>query len=345
MSYFEERGIELSEIQNIYNDEPSDMIYKLSTVPEILRLNNISMNSGTSLSKFGMCNYKYTMLDHSIGVALLLEKLRKDSTQIIAGLLSNINSPAYNRATELMKQDISEYTSFDQIVGSDMLFDLFLKNQISINDIADPTIYPLISSKSKQLDVRKLEKMLHFAYFEKLCGLDEINEICNDIIIVPNEDKQPELAFETPTCGIKFSRISIELGKKFRSYEAKITMQIISDLLDLMIRRMEINPKDLYKYGDRAILEIGINSSDRQISDGWKYLLQLDKVYTRFTPIEGEYCKKIIMSNEYIDPLVRVKGGYDRASKCDTSLAKEKEAYDNSDTDLYAYVQELEFLR
>lgn len=345
MSYFEERSMELSDIQNIFNDAQSDMLYKLSTVPELLRLNNISMNSGLNLNKFGMCNYKYTQLDHCIGVALILEKFGRNNNEIIAGLLSNISSPSFANATRLMKQDINEYTNYDQIVGSDMLFDFFLKNEISINDISDTSIYPLLENAKTRLNAISLEKLLHLAYFEKLCSDKEIKELYNDIIIIPNEESEPEFAFESPQHGIKFSKISMEIGKKFRSYEAKMTMQIIADLLDLMIRRMEITAKDLYKFGDRAILEIGINSSDKQISDGWKYLQQLDKVYTRFTPIEEEYCKKIDMENEYIDPLVRVKGGYDRASKCDSQLAKEIEAYCNSNTDLWAYVLGLDFLK
>ena len=122
-------------------------------------------------------------------------------------------------------------------------------------------------------------------------------------------------------------------------------MQIIADLLDLMIRRMELNINDLFKFGDRAILEIGVNSSDKQISDGWKYIQQLDKVYTRFTPIEEEYCKKINFKNEFINPLIRVRGGYERASKADNILEKEIEAYLNSGTDVYAYVNGLDYLK
>ena len=345
MSYFEERSIELFNLQNAYNDAPSDMIYKLASVPEIMRLNNISMSSGINISKFGMFNYRYSKLDYSIGIALILEKFSKDSSQIISGLLSDINSPAFDKATKLMKHDISEFTNYDQIVGSDMLFEFFLKNKISINEISDPSIYPLISNENGKLNACNLEKLLHLAYFEKFCSIEEVKELYDDIIIVPNENNEQEFAFDTPSLGIKFSKISVEIGKKYRSYEAKITMQIIADLLDLMIRRMELNVNDLFKFGDRAILEIGLNSSDKQISDGWKYLQQLDKVYTRFTQVEDEYCKKIEIETEFVDPLIRVKGGYERASRVDYSLAKEIEAYFNSSSDLYAYVNGLDYLK
>lgn len=345
MGYMEERSEELLSLQNVYNASPSEIAIGLIEVPEVLRLNSISQTSGVSLSKFGLCNYKYTKLDHSVGIALILDKFVKDNREIITGFLHHIASPAFPEAVKLMRQEIEKLSNYDQVVGSDGLFEFVLNNKISINDVCDASIYPLITNANPKLSVVTLERLLHTAYYEKLCSIDEIKELYDDIVIVPNEESQPEFAFETPKNGVRFSKISMEIGKKFRSYEAKITLQIIADLLDMMLRRGELSSSDLYQFGDRAIQEIGVSSSDKQISDGWKELLKLDKVYTRFTEIQGEYCKKIITENGYVDPLVRIRGGYMRASKYDPILAREIEAYMNSDTDLYAYTLNLEYLK
>lgn len=344
MSYLEYRSENLVKLHNIYNPKPSDIVTSLIEIPEILRLNNISQYSGISLSKFGLFNYKYSKLDNSVGVAFILSKYIKDNKEIITGFLQNISSMTFPDSISLMKQEATQLSCYDQIVGSDGLFEFVLRNQIAINDICDSSKYSILCNKNGKLSVNVLEILLHSAYFEKLCNESEIRELYEDIVIVPNEENKPEFAFETPSLGARFLKISLEIGRKYRSYEAKITGQIVADLLDMMIRRGELLPADLYKFGDRAILEIGINSSDKQISDGWKELLNLNKVYTRFTPIDGEYCKKIDKECKYVNPLVRVKGGYARVTKYDSSLQKELEAYINSDTDLYAYVLGLDFL-
>ncbi len=346
MSYFEEISEETKKLYEIYNDNPSSFIEEIIKAREMQRLNNISQASGIHLSRFNLCNYKYTKLDHSIGIAYILDRFTDDKKQVMTGLFYNVACPSFSNALRLMKYQTALFTRYDQIVGSDFLFDFFLKNKIPIKEVCDPSIYSLIESYKNRLNVVNLEFLLRQALNEKLCSIEEIREIYNDIVIAINEDNKQEFAFNTPDMGIIFSKISMEIGKRFRSYESKITMQIIADLLDLMIRRMELAPKDFYEFGERAILEIGINSSDRQISDGWNELLKLDKVFTRFTPVENEYCKKVpTIGNDYINPLVRTEEGYIRASQAYDNLSKEIEAYKNSDTDMYAYTQGLDFIK
>lgn len=343
MGYLEERSIEITELHNVYNGKTSELIKKMLEVPELLRLSGISQSCGTELSKFGIFQYKYSRLDHSVGVALILDNFVKDDKTIIAGMLHDIASPAFAHCVDFMhkdyiNQEVTEEKTYDKIIGSDMLFEYFLNNEISINEVCDYSIYPLADSEKPKLCADRLEYLLHGALYTGLCTLDEIKELYDDLVIVPNEDSKPEFAFETLKLGEKFCRISIEMGKKYRSYESKITMQMIADLISLMIKRGEITEADLYKYSDRTIIEIGINSSYKNISEGWKKLMQIDKVYTRFTPIEDLYCKKIIAKSRYVDPLVRVKGGYDRVSNCSSESKQTIDSYMNSDTDLYAYV-------
>ena len=349
MNYMEGRSEDVKNLHNIYNDRISKIIEELVEIPEVSRLNNVSQSSGRGMTNSSIFNYRYTMLDHAVGVALMLDRFVGNDKMMVAGLLHEIASPTFNCAMNLMnKNDIMEnaieYSNYDMIVGSDGLFELFLKNEVSINEVCDTSRYSILTDDVPRLSVDRLENLLHGSYYTKLCQENEIKEIFNDIIVAPNEDNKPELVFETPELGMKLCRISLEMGKKYRAYESKMTMQIIADLIHLMIKRGEIRNEDLYKYGDRAILEIGLNSSDNRITTGWNMLMNVDKVYTKFTPIEGEYCKKIAMDNQYVDPLIRVKGGYARASRYSIKIKEEIEAYINSDTDLYAYVQGFEFL-
>ena len=117
-------------------------------------------------------------------------------------------------------------------------------------------------------------------------------------------------------------------------------MQLIADVLMLMIRREEIKLEDLFKFSDKAIMEIGKNSSDKRIRDGWNQVENLNKVYIKFNALENsdKYCVKVEEKSFYIDPLVKTKAGIFRLSKLDKTAEREIDIYLNSDTDLYMYI-------
>lgn len=337
MNYIENRTNEVKQIHQIYHDNISDLIKTFAEDKEFLRLQAISESPTSNLRDFGMLSYPYSVLDHAIGVALILNHFVDDPKQIAFTLLHYLSSSAFSKATDLLGLE-KEKQIYDHIIASDFLFAYCLQNEIPLHDWNHFELYPLIFNQIPRISADNLESILHVAYFTKLCTMEEIQALYDDIAIVPNEDSMPEFAFDTQELGIRFCKMSIEIGKKYRSYEVKMVMQMIADLLSCMIKRDEITEKDLYQYGDRAILEMGMSSSDQKISDGWKKLLRMDKVYTRFTPLEGKYSRRVILPNQYVDPLVRVKGGYKRVSKISEECAQKIDAYLHSDTELYAYV-------
>ena len=86
-------------------------------------------------------------------------------------------------------------------------------------------------------------------------------------------------------------------------------------------------------------MDMGLNCSDKRISDRWKYLPYLNKVYTKFNPSENKKCFKLESELRYVDPLVRLEiNDFDlRLSDIDKSTKNEIDEYLNSDTDLYMY--------
>ena len=62
-----------------------------------------------------------------------------------------------------------------------------------------------------------------------------------------------------------------------------------SDTIAAMVRREVISRKDLYTYSDRVIMEMGLNCSDKRISDRWRYLSSLNKVYMQFNELEESH--------------------------------------------------------
>lgn len=337
MSYVNDRRNNVKEIHEIYNNSISDIIEIFIDMPEIVKMENINETSGVNITKFKAFDNQYTILDHCVGVALILDKYTKEDKQIISGLLHGINKSAFSEATKHMNEPFENYSVYDTIVASDKLFEYLLKNDIQIKDVCDYSIYPLAKAEGNRLDANSIENVLHTSYIMGNITKKEFKKIYDDITVTKNEDGISEFAFTTHSLGEKFCKLSLDVAKKYRSYEAKIALKVIATLIELMIKRGEINREDLFKYGDKAIYEIGVNSSDRRISNGWNKLRNLDKVYTKFNPVEDKFCVKVDVNVKYVDPLVKLKGGFIRVSKVSLNVKEEITQFLNSDTDLYMY--------
>lgn len=344
MAYLENRNSNVMALHNLYCADVPDYLKDFIEVPEVSRINGIEQNAGIDFSGFNIYKYHYSMLDHSLGVALILNNFVTNKKQIIAALLHDIDVPAFLYSSYLIdksnfdKND-NELFTYDFIVGSNKLFDYFIKNNVDISDMCDYTKYPLAYNVRPKLCAHRLEYFLHTAFLTGMYSLEQIKEIYDDLFVTANEDKMPEFCFRTPGIAKEFCYLTIECGKKYRSYEAKYAMKFISDTLAAMIRREVITRKDLYTYSDRVIMDMGLSCSDKRISDRWKALPTLNKVYTKFNPVEGRKCFKIKGELRYVDPLVRLAiNDFDlRLSDIDKTVKQEIDEYLNSDTDLYMY--------
>lgn len=342
MKYLESRTKQIKELHEIYNKSVPNFIKELINAPELLRLSGISQTCGVERTGFGIIPYKYSRLDHSLGAALILDNFVNDKKQIYAGLLHDIASPTFAHTIDFLNKDYitqesTENKTYDVIISSDIIFEYLLKNEMDINDVCNDSKYQLANNEKPKLCADRLEYLLSAVYLSDICNYEEIKEIYNDLVVVPNEDNMPEFCFETKLLGKKFCNLSIKLGKIYSSYEAKYTMQYIADLIKLMISREEICVEDLYKYTDSAIFEIGKGSSDKRISDGWCNLYKLSKIYTRFTPIENKYMVKLNVKKRYVDPLVKTRNGYYRVSNIYKDCQDEINGFLENETDLYCY--------
>ena len=346
MNYLDNRSEEVQRLHDIYlpNKKIPDYLKELLEVPEVARLAGVDANSGINLSGFNTVEYKYSVLDHSLGVALILENFITNKNQVISAFLHDLSIPAfadssYNIEEKNFNKDDDALSVYDAIVGSDKLFNHFLENDISIDELCDYTTCPLAYNLSPYLCAYRLENVLHHMYLSNMCTDKEIEEMYSSLVVVPNEEKIPEFCFIDERKAEKFAVLALDAFSDLRSYEAKAVIQFISDTLAAMIRREVITRKDLYKYSDKAIMEMGISCSDKRISDRWEYLSSLNKVYTKFNEVEGRRCFKINSDIEYVNPLIRLKGAeYVRASKRFPICNEKLNVFLNSDTDLYFYL-------
>ena len=346
MSYLEERSEEVQKLHNIYisNKEIPEYLKELIEIPEVLRLAGVDQNSGIALTGFHTVDYQYSVLDHSLGVALILENFTTNKNQVIAAFLHDMAVPsfadsAYDIEEKNFNEDDATLTVYDAIVGSDKLFQYFIKNDISIDEIADYTVYPLAYNLAPYLCAYRLENLLHHMYLNHMCTEHEIEALYDNLVVVPNEENLPEFCFLDERKAEKFCMLSLDCFSDFRSYESKASIKFISDTLAAMVRREVISRQDLYKFSDKVIMEMGISCSDKRISDRWEYLPSLNKVYTKFNEVEGKHCYQLTSDLEYVNPLMKLEDGdYIRASKRFVVCGEKISTYLNSDTDLYFYM-------
>ena len=346
MEYLINRQEKVKELHAIYNSNKPipDFITNLLEIPEILRLNGVDQNSGVNYSGFGMFNYKYSTLDHSLGVALILNNFITNNQQIVAALLHDLATPSFFNSTYYIEEKNfnpkeNKLTVYDAIVGSDKLFDYFMKKNLHIDEMCDYTKYPLGYNYTPRLSATKLEYFLHTMYMSGMCEIEKIEEMYNSLIVVPNEDGMPEFCFNNEECAKNFCLMALECGGMYRSYEAKATMKFISDTIAAMVRREVISRKDLYTYSDKVIMEMGLSCSDKRISDRWRYLPELSKVYMKFNEVENKRCNKLDSDLKYVNPLVRLENGEIKRVSKHIPICKEKiDTFLNSDTDLYFYI-------
>lgn len=337
MDYINNRDDKIKNLHDIYNDAIPNIIEIFGDIQEIARLEYISETSGANMTKFMMYDNHYTILDHCVGVALILDKYTKENKQVIAGLLHGINVPAFNESVKHMNEIFNEKNVYDIIVSSDKLFEYFLNNDVDIKDICDYSRYPLAKANGIRMDADSIENVLRNSYISGNIDIKELKKIYEDLTITKNEVGELEFAFDNYNIAEKFCKLSLDIARKYRSYELKLSVKIVATLLELMIKREEINIEDLYKYGDKAIYEIGVNSSDKRISNGWQKLKSVDKVYTKFNPVDDKFCVKAALDVKYVDPLVKLKGGYTRVSSVSLEMKEEITQFLNSDTDLYMF--------
>ena len=345
MSYIDTRNEKLRELHSIYSQDISDYIVSLSDSKFLNRISDISKNRGIERALFNVFPFDYSRLDHSFGVACILEHFKQNTLYITMGLLHEAHKPAFSFSVDYLieyfkMKDFEKKTLFDVLVNSQNYLDEALSREISIPELIKYKNYKLGFATFPKLSAETLEFILSNAFFTNLCEDKEIMELYNNISICKNEDGDDEFCFSNVYLAAKFCRISIEIGRKRRSYEAKITEQLLADVLMLMIRREEISLDDLYKYSDVDLVKIGKSSTDRRIQEGWQQIETLCKVYTKFNPTNdrSKYCVKVEDRSIYIDPLVKTKMGNFRLSSISENIEKEINTYLETDTDMYMYI-------
>lgn len=301
---------EIKGYYSILSKEFPDWLNEYINSFEMQRLAGISVNCGCDYSNLFNVNYFYSVLDHSIGVALIIWHFTKDKKQTLAGLFHDIATPAFKHCVDFLNGDTELQESTEErttqiILESSEIMELLKRDNISVADVDNYKKYPIADNETPKLSADRLEYTFSSGLaYHRIFNLEKIKKVYDNLLICKNEDGICELAFQKAQICDSFICYANNLWQDWIKPENRITMQFISDILSIMIEKKYITIDDLYKYDDREMIKNILNCDNPYIVEAFQnfqnatYVLSDDKVN------KSCYNINIKTKTRYINPLV-----------------------------------------
>lgn len=340
-NYKEQVNEKMKEYYSILSDDFPQFLNDYIYTPEMQKLDGINQICGAYWRKENIYEDMYSVLKHSVGVALIIWNFTHDKKQAIAGLLHDISSPAFKHCIDFLngdaeKQESTEKQTLEVIKNSKEIMSLLKRDKISLEEVSDYKIYPVADNETPKLSADRLEyTFMNGIYYKKVWDLSEIKDIYEDIQIIKNEDDISELGFKSIEKAEKFIDGASELWYLWISSQDTITMYFFADVIEKMYKGKFITKKDLYELSEQEIINIIRNCPDKKISNIFNKFMVCNNFVDCEEYRKDKFCVNRKVKRRYINPIT-VKGRriYDVSNK-----SKEKiDSYINMKISKYAYV-------
>lgn len=340
-NYKEQVNEKMKEYYSILSDDFPQFLNDYIYTPEMQKLDGINQICGAYWRKENIYEDMYSVLKHSVGVALIIWNFTHDKKQAIAGLLHDISSPAFKHCIDFLngdaeKQESTEKQTLEVIKNSKEIMNLLKRDKINLEEVSDYKIYPVADNETPKLSADRLEyTFMNGIYYKKVWDLSEIKDIYEDIQIIKNEDDIPELGFKSIEKAEKFIDGASELWYLWISSKDTITMYFFADMIEKMYKEKYITKKDLYELSEQEIINLIRNCPDKKISNIFNTFMVCNNFVDCEEYRRDKFCVNRKVKRRYINPItVNGRRIYDVSNK-----SKEKiDSYINMKISKYAYV-------
>ena len=302
---------------------------------EMKRLSGISMACGTDYSKI----YNYlsfnSVLEHSVGVALILWNFTHSKKQTLAGLFHDIATPAFKHCIDFMNGDSENQESTEKrteqiIRNSQKIMHLLNRDNIKVEEICDYHIYPIADNNTPNLSADRLEYTLSNGLFlYGAWGLREVSRYYNDITVLKNEEGIEELGFSTKEICRDFLFAILPIFANYDSDENRTVMQFFADIVNSMLVKRFISVDDLYKMSEEDVCNLILNCNDEYLRQNFIKFQNVTNIYAGDKLINDKYCISVKGKKRYIVPLVQVNRKVARIDDIDDSCKEVVRQYKN----------------
>lgn len=338
--YIEEQTDNTKKYYSILCKEFPEFLNDYIYTPEMQKLDGINQICGGYWRKENIYDDMYSVLKHSVGVALIIWNFTHDKKQTIAGLLHDISSPAFKHCIDFLngdaeKQESTEEQTLEVIKNSKEIMNLLKRDNIQLEEISDYKIYPIADNETPKLSADRLEyTFMNGIYYKKVWNLSTIKEIYEDIHIIQNEDNISELGFNSVEIAEKFIDGASELWPLWVRSEDIITMYFFADIIKKMYNEKYITKKDLYELSEQKIIDLIKNCKNKRISESFNKFMNCNSFIDCEEYKDDKFCVSKKVKRRYINPLTKNGRIYDVSIK-----SREKiDNYVNMKVSKYAYI-------
>ena len=344
-NYFEELNPTIKDYFTVLSDEIPDFLYDYINTKEMQRANKIGQACGTYYTKIFNNKFYYSVLDHSIGVALIIWHFTKDKKQTLSGLFHDISTPVFKHCIDFLNgdhetQESTEELTTKMIASSKEIMDLLKRDEVKLEEINDYKLYPIADNDTPKVSADRLEYTLSCGiYFEPVWSIEAIREIYNNIAILKNEDGIIELGFKYLHIAENFITKASKIWPQWICNEDKLTMQFVADTVKKMVDNNYLTVDELYVISEQEVIKRIENCSDTSISNSFDLFRDSTRIGESDIEIKDKYCISVNSKRRYVNPLVKTEKGIKRIYDISKIAKASIDTYLKYKTKKYAYLE------
>ena len=300
----------------ILSPEFPEWLLEYINTPEMLRLDGIGMSCGTFYTKVYNDKYFYSVLTHSVAVALIIWHFTQDKKQAISGLFHDIATPVFKHCIDFLNGDSENQESTEErteqiIRNSKEIMELLNRDNIKVEEVSDYHIYPIADNDTPRLSADRLESTLSGGLYQiRVFSLENIEKYYNNLTIVKNEDNVDELCFQDVNICESFTNDISKLWPRWIEDEDRLCMQLIADIIKSMNVAGYLSIDDLYTLSEKEVIDLICNCEDSNIKDTFNRFQNATRtsVYKSDESNDEIYCTSVKGKKRYINSLVVFNG-------------------------------------
>lgn len=287
----------------------NDLVYGVQEVNENVLLdliNSNSLNRLKDISQLGMPDEYlsvkgFSRYEHSIGVMILLKKLGARLEEQVAGLLHDVSHTPFSHVIDWVigdptKEDYQD-NIFKEFLSNSDAFKILNKYNINSEYISNLNNFKILERETPRLCADRIDYSLRQLIRGKGKGL--IENILKDLDVSGNQ-----IVFKNIDSAKLFGEEYMNLqNSQWGGNEMRCRYYLLSETLKEALKTNLIDFRFL-EGTEKPILEILNNSKNDYI------LFNLGLLSKEFSIIEDENGIELKKKFRYIDPEVRMNGGY-----------------------------------
>jgi len=166
-------------------DIRDDLILELVDTDALRRLESIHQAGATAYVYPRRC---HTRFDHSVGVMLLLRRLRASWREQVAGLLHDISHTAFSHVSDWVFPTPDAEGSYHETIYENLLWSsevptVLAAYGLAVADVLEETRYPLLEQPAPALCADRLDYFLRDALVEKLITSEEVSRCLLHLVV------------------------------------------------------------------------------------------------------------------------------------------------------------------